>query len=205
LTDLIGYAAVLSDLDGTLVDSEAPVRRAWSAFAHRHGLDPEKVVRFAQGRPAAETVQRLAPAAPEEVQRIAEAELRDTDGITALPGAAALLAAPLTLAIVTSCPRPLALARLRVAQLPVPETLICFDDVTRGKPDPECFALGARRLSVDPADCVVLEDAPAGITAGRAAGMSVIAMRTTHSDEELLAAGATFVIDGPGALTLPGR
>jgi sugar-phosphatase len=205
LTDLIGYAAVLSDLDGTLVDSEAPVRRAWSAFAHRHGLDPEKVVRFAQGRPAAETVQRLAPAAPEEVQRIAEAELRDTDGITALPGAAALLAAPLTLAIVTSCPRPLALARLRAAELPVPETLICFDDVTHGKPDPECFALGARRLSVDPTACVVLEDAPAGITAGRAAGMSVIAMRTTHSDEELLAAGATFVIDGPGALTLPGR
>ena len=205
MTDLRGYAAVLSDLDGTLVDSEAPVRRAWTAFAHRHGLDAEEVVRFARGRPAAETAQRLAPDAPEEAQRLADAELRDTDGVAALPGAAALLAAPLTLAIVTSCSRPLALARLHAARLPVPETLICFDDVTHGKPDPECFTLGARRLSVDPAACVVLEDAPAGITAGRAAGMSVIAMRTTHSDDELLAAGATVVIDGPGALALPER
>jgi sugar-phosphatase len=201
LTDLSGYAAVLSDLDGTLVDSEAPVRRAWTAFARRQGLDAGEVVRFAQGRPAAETVRRLAPGAPQEAQRIADSELLDTDGVTALPGAAALLAAPLSLAIVTSCPRPLALARLRAAQLPVPETLICCDDVTHGKPDPECFTLGARRLSVDPADCVVLEDAPAGITAGRAAGMRVIAMRTTHSDDALLAAGATIVIDDPAALT----
>lgn len=205
MIDLRGYAAVLSDLDGTLVDSDAPVRRAWTAFADRHGLDAETVVRLAQGRPAAETARQLVPGAPEEVRRIADAELHDTDGVTALPGAAALLAAPLRLAIVTSCPRALALARLHAAGLPIPETLICFDDVTHGKPDPECFRLGAQRLSADPAACVVLEDAPAGITAGRAAGCTVVAMRTTHSEAELRAAGATIVIDGPGALTLPDR
>jgi sugar-phosphatase len=200
LTDLSGYAAVLSDLDGTLVDSEAPVRRAWSAFAHRHGLDPEPVVRFAQGRPAAETVQRLAPGAPEEAQRIADAELHDTDGITALPGAAALLAAPLTLAIVTSCSRPLALVRLRAAGLPVPATMVCSDEITHGKPDPEGFVLAARRLGVAPADCVVLEDAPAGIEAGRAAGMTVIAFPTTHDADELRAAGADTVLGSLGEL-----
>ncbi len=100
---LAAYAAVLADLDGTLVDSSAAVRRAWTAFASRHGLDADEVVHTAHGRPAAETAQRLAPDAPDEPALLADAELHDTDGIVALPGAAELLGDPeLTLAIVTS-------------------------------------------------------------------------------------------------------
>ena len=199
---LAGYAAVLTDLDGTLVDSSAAVRRAWSAFAQRHGLDADAVVHDAEGRPAAETARRLAPGAPEEPARLAAAELADTDGIVALPGAEALLRAPLRLAIVTSCFAELALARLRAASLPVPATLVSADQVARGKPDPEAFRLAARRLGVDPGACVVLEDAPAGIEAGRAAGMTVIAVRTTHSDAELAGAGADAIVDDVGRLAL---
>jgi len=179
--------ALLVDLDGTLVDSTAPVRRAWAAFAARQGLDPAEVERFAHGRPSRETVRLLAPDGDQEAEAAAveEAELRDTDGVRALPGAAELLATNRPLAIVTSCSTALAETRLRAAGLPVPRVLVSSDGLERGKPDPECFLIGARRLGADPARCVVLEDAPAGIRAGRAAGAKVIALRTTHPDGEL--------------------
>jgi mannitol-1-/sugar-/sorbitol-6-phosphatase len=195
------YGAVLADLDGTLVDSDAPMRRAWTAFANRHGLDPDHVIAAGQGRPSRETAAQFAPDAPEEAAWITRTEIADTDGITAIPGAQALLAAPLTFAIVTSCSRALALARLGAADLPAPETLVCADEITRGKPDPEPYLLGAARLGVAPADCVVLEDAPAGIASGKAAGMTVIALRTTHGSEQL--AQADVVIDDLTALALP--
>jgi sugar-phosphatase len=197
---LADHAAVLADLDGTLVDSDAPVRRAWAAFAARHQLDTDTVMRLARGRPARETARELAPGDPDEPARLEHAEITDTDGVRAVPGAAALLAAPLTLAIVTSCSRPLALVRLRAAGLPVPATMVCSDEITHGKPDPEGFVLAARRLGVAPADCVVLEDAPAGIEAGRAAGMTVIAFPTTHDADELRAAGADTVLGSLGEL-----
>ena len=190
MIELAAYAAVLSDLDGTLVDSEAPMRRAWTAFARRHGLDPDQVIATAQGRPSRETAAELAPAAPDEPERLDQAETSDTEGMTAIPGAHALLAAPLTFAIVTSCSRALAAVRLAAVDLPLPATLVCADEITRGKPDPEPYLLGAERLGVPPADCVVLEDAPAGIAAGKAAGMTVIALRTTHPAAELTAADA---------------
>lgn len=202
------YGAVLVDLDGTLIDSSAPVRRAWAAFADRHGLGVEEVLHFASGRPSRETARELAPDADNalEARLLEDAEVSDTEGLIALPGAAALLAAapprgPLAaLAIVTSCSRRLAEVRLRGAGLPVPEVMVCADDVCAGKPDPECYLLGARRLGVAPAECVVLEDAPAGVRAGRAAGMDVIALRTAHGDDELTAAGATVIVDDLGAL-----
>jgi mannitol-1-/sugar-/sorbitol-6-phosphatase len=194
LIALADYAAVLADLDGTLVDSDAPMRRAWTAFANRHGLDPDDVIAAGQGR-------QLAPDAPEEAEWLNRTEIADTDGITAIAGAQALLAAPLTLAIVTSCSRALAFARLEAADLPVPATLVCADEISRGKPDPEAYLLGAQRLGVAPADCVVLEDAPAGIAAAKAAGMTVIALRTTHEAPEL--AGADELIDDLTALALP--
>lgn len=195
------YAAVLADLDGTLIDSDAPMRRAWTAFARRHALDPERVVTIARGRPSRETAIELAPHSTDEPARLELAETSDTEGITAIPGAHELLAAPLRFAIVTSCSRALATARLGAVELPLPRTLICADEITRGKPDPEPYLLGAERLGVAPADCVVLEDAPAGIAAGKAAGMTVIALRTTHASQQLTA--ADVLIDDLTALALP--
>jgi sugar-phosphatase len=186
--ELIGGAeALLVDLDGTLVDSTAPVRRAWTAFAGRHGLDPDAVLRLAQGRPSRETVRLLAPVAQheQEAATVEATEIRDTDGVFALPGAARLLTSDRRLAIVTSCSTALAEARLGAAGLPVPRFLVSSDGLTRGKPDPECFHIAARLLGIDPTRCVVIEDAPAGIAAGRAAGATVIALRTTHPDADL--------------------
>jgi mannitol-1-/sugar-/sorbitol-6-phosphatase len=179
--------AVLVDLDGTLVDSAGPVRRVWEAFASRHGLDGGAVHRFAQGRPSRETIRQLAPHSDHDAEAAAVeyAEVHDTRGVVALPGAAQLLASNRSLAIVTSCSRALAEARLRAAGLPIPRVLISSDGLERGKPDPECFLIAARRLSANPNRCVVLEDAPAGVLAGRAAGATVIALRTTHTDDEL--------------------
>lgn len=186
-TLLAAADAVLVDLDGTLVDSTAAVRRAWTAFARRNGLDPEAVERFAHGRPSRDTVRALVSDADVEAETglIEAAEIGDTDGVVALPGAAQLLSIDVPLAIVTSCSTALATTRLRVAGLEIPEVLVSSDGLERGKPDPTCFLIGARRLGVDPERCVVIEDAPAGIRAGRAAGAVVVAVRTTHADDEL--------------------
>lgn len=192
--------AILVDLDGTLVDSTGPVLRAWHGFAVRHGLDPEEVHRFAQGRPSHESVRLLAPDSDidAETAAVEEAEVTDTDGVVALPGAAELLRSGRRLAIVTSCSTALAHARLNVAGLPVPDVLVCSDGLQRGKPDPACYLIAARRLGVEPARCVVIEDAPAGIRAGRDAGASVIAVRTTHPDAEL--SDADTIVDDVAAI-----
>ncbi len=195
-----GARVLLVDLDGTLVDSSAPVRRAWTAFATRHGLDPDEVHAFAQGRPSSETVRLLAPGADHAVEAalVEEAEVTDTDGVFALPGAGDLLRSGYPLAIVTSCSTQLADARLRAAGLPRPEVVVSSSMVMHGKPDPEGFLLGARRLNVTTARCAVLEDSPIGIDAGRAAGARVIALRTTHPDDVLARADA--IIDNLAAL-----
>ena len=198
--DLLADArGLLVDLDGTLVDSSVPVHRAWTAFAVRHRLDPADVLRFAHGRPAHETVRRLIPRSADPVIESAlvdRAELRDTTGVKALPGAAALLAGSTPVAIVTSCSRALATVRLVAAGLPIPSVLVSCDDVIAGKPDPACFLLGAHRLGVPIERCVALEDAPAGVSAARAAGARVIALRTTHSDAAL--ADAYAIVDDLG-------
>ena len=121
-----------------------------------------------------------------------EIELEDTDDIQVLPGAARALDALVATgrcAIVTSCTRDLALARLRAAGLRAPDVLVAAEDVVRGKPDPEPFLLAARTLGVDPSRCLVVEDAPAGLRAGRAAGMTTLAVSTTHAADELAADG----------------
>ena len=197
---LAGADAVLVDLDGTLVDSSAPVRRVWSAFADRHGLDREMVHRFAQGRPSRETVRLLAPQADQRAESawVEDAEVRDTGGVHALPGARQLLAGARPLAIVTSCSTALAESRLTAAGLRTPSVLVSSDGLDRGKPDPACFLIAARMLGVDPARCVVLEDSPTGIAAGRAAGATVVALRTTHGDEQL--ADADAIVDDLASL-----
>ena len=125
-----------------------------------------------------------------EAAAIERAEVHDTHGVFAFPGAAELLAGDRPLAIVTSCSTALAHARLHAAGLPVPPVLVSSDGLERGKPDPACFVIAARRLGVDPTRCVVLEDAPAGVQAGRAAGAIVIALRTTHPGDQLQGAHA---------------
>jgi sugar-phosphatase len=192
--------ALLVDLDGTLVDSSGPVERVWTSFAHRHGLDPVEVLRFAHGRPSRETVRLLAPDADPEVEaRIVEdGEVGDPDGVIALPGAAALLESGRRLAIVTSCSTALAGVRLDAAGLPRPGVIVSSDLVALGKPDPECFLLGADRLGVGIGECLVLEDAPAGVRAGADAGARVLAVLTTHAASELTAAHA--IVRDLGAL-----
>ncbi|MER7761043.1 HAD family hydrolase [Streptomyces sp. NPDC097619] len=184
--------ALLFDNDGTLVSSMESVHRCWTRWAQEHGITAEEFARVElHGRPAAEIVADLLPAerVPEALARVEALELADVaGGVTVLPGTAELLAGlPADgWAVVTSATRPLAEARLREAGIR-PPVLVTAEDITRGKPDPEPFLLAARLLGADPARCVVFEDAPAGLTAGRAAGMRTVALTTTHPAAELSA------------------
>ncbi|MFJ4781322.1 HAD-IA family hydrolase [Streptomyces sp. NPDC088762] len=182
--------ALLFDNDGTLVSSSESVQRCWTLWAREYGIGEEDFARVElHGRPAVEIVAELLPAAVRAgaLARIETLEIEDVaGGVVLLPGTKDLLSALPAgrWAVVTSATRALAEARLREAGIDVPE-LVAADDVTRGKPDPEPFLLAARRLGVDPARCVVFEDAPAGLAAGRAAGMRTVALTTTHGAAEL--------------------
>ncbi|MFI6283091.1 HAD family hydrolase [Streptomyces sp. NPDC050988] len=201
--------ALLFDNDGTLVSSLESVYRCWTRWAEEYGITAEEFARVElHGRPAAEIAADLLPAdrVPEAVVRIEQLEVEDVEGgVQLLPGTRALLdSVPADRwAVVTSATRRLAEARLDEAGIR-PKTLIAADDITRGKPDPEPFLLAARRLGVDPARCVVFEDAPAGLQAGRSAGMTTVALTTTHQAAELradvvvgdLSAVSALVTDG---------
>ena len=182
------FAAVISDLDGVLVDSVAPTVRSWRAWGERHGLDGVALQAANHGRPARAVIaDHVSPERLDaESELLARAETEDTAGVVAYPGAADVLALPAgRVAIGTSCTAPLARARLAAAGLPVPRVFVTSDQVACGKPAPDTFLLAAERLGVDPAACLVLEDAPAGIAAARAAGMIVWAVTTTHGPAEL--------------------
>ncbi len=198
--------AVLFDLDGVLIDSTPAVARVWSGWARERGFDPAEVVRKAHGRPSITTVREYLPGADHEAENgeVERREIADVAGVVPLPGAVELLQAlsPDRWAIVTSCTRALALVRIRAAGLPEPRYLVTSTDVLRGKPDPEPYRKGAATLGFAAADCVVIEDAPAGIVAGRAAGARVLALRTTAGDAELAAAGAGWIVDNCAAVTL---
>ena len=192
--DRFGCDAVLFDLDGVLVDSTPSVERVWREWANLHGLDVADILAVAHGRRTAETISLVAPHldAAAEAKRLETREIEDTAAVLPIEGAAALLE---TLpserwAVVTSGTRALAHARLRACGLPIPQTFVGAEDVQRGKPDPECYLRGARLLGVRPDRCVVVEDAPSGVAAGRAAGATVIAVTTTHRAPELSDANA---------------
>jgi sugar-phosphatase len=197
---------LLFDLDGVLVDSTPAVARVWRKWAIAHGFDPEETIRQAHGRPSVETVRDLLPSADSEEENriILRGEIEDTDGVVALPGARELLNSlpEERWALVTSCARPLAEVRLRTAGLPIPSRMITCDDVRNGKPDPEPYRKGAELLGVPASECVVFEDAPAGIRAGKAAGARVIALRSTSPDPELEKAGADWILPSYYNLTL---
>ena len=188
--------ALLFDLDGVLVDSRAVVERTWRRWAARHGLDAGPLLAVAHGRRVSDTLKaalpRLDPAP--EVAWLDAAELEDFEGVVAVPGAAALLAslADQRWAVVTSCSRELAARRLAHAALALPPLLVTAEDVTRGKPAPDGYLLGARRCGAAPASCLVFEDAPPGIAAAREAGCRVVALTTTHAPAQL--GGAETVV-----------
>jgi mannitol-1-/sugar-/sorbitol-6-phosphatase len=181
---LFDCAAILFDLDGVLVDSTGSVTRQWRMWAEEHGIDPRKVVEIAHGVRTIEIVQRLAPHldAAAEVVRIEKREADDQDGVAVMPGAAALIESipEGRWCVVTSGTRYLATARLKLANLPMPKVLVAADDVSKGKPDPQPYLMGAIQLGVNPVDCLVIEDAPAGVRAAHAGGMKAIGITSTY-------------------------
>lgn len=197
--DQIQCKAVLFDLDGVLIDSTRAVARVWRRWAVEHGFNPEEVVARAHGRPSLTTVREYLPDADHaaENREVERREMEDLEGVVLLPGSARLLGElpPDRWTIVTSCTRPLAETRLRAAGLPIPERMVTSNDIKNGKPHPEPYLKGASVLGFSAEDCVVVEDVPAGIHAGKSAGATVIAFRTTVKDPELLAAGADWVLN----------
>lgn len=167
-------------MDGTLLDSGPAVIASWTQFAEEHGIDVDEVLGRIHGVRAVDSIARwVAPERVEaETRRLIDREMRLTEGIVEIPGAAALLralpAAGIPVAVVTSAPRELALVRLAAAGIPVPATVVSGDDIAHGKPAPDCYLAAAERLGVDIGRCVVFEDAEAGILAGLAAGARVV-------------------------------
>jgi mannitol-1-/sugar-/sorbitol-6-phosphatase len=193
----IRCAALLFDMDGVLIDSTPAVARVWRGWALERGFDPERVVASAHGRPSLTTVREYLPNADHEKENreVERREIEDLDGVVPLPGALELLASlPADRwTIVTSCTRRLAEVRLKAAGLPIPPRMITSNDITHGKPNPEPFLKGASVLGFPAADCAVVEDAAAGVRAGKAAGAKVIALRTTMKESLLREAGADWL------------
>jgi sugar-phosphatase len=194
-------SAFLFDLDGVLVDSNAISERTWRRWAERHHLDPEPVLRIAHGRQVRDSLRKVFPslAVDAEVDWLDAAELEDVEGLTVVPGAKEFLASlpQDRWAIVTSCSQALAQLRLGAVGLPVPRNLVVAEDVKNGKPAPDGYQLGARRLGCDPRTCLVFEDAPAGLAAARAAGARIIALTTSLGADALVGAEA-FIADFTG-------
>ena len=184
----------LFDLDGTLVDSLAVVERSWRFWAESYGVDPDAVLDFIHGKQAITTLRHFMPGKSEaEIQaeflRLEQIEATDLDGISALPGALALLnqldVQHIPWAIVTSGSIPVAHARHRAAGLPMPAVFVTAEQVKRGKPQPDAYLLGAERLGLAPQSCLVVEDAPAGVQSGLAAGCRVAAVNVPAGTPEL--------------------
>lgn len=184
---------LLFDLDGTLINSSAPIKRAWMSTAIEAGIPLERLVGF-HGIPAGQTMKTLlSDRTDKEIQHwtdvITQREVEDTEGVVVNPGAHELFevlaqaAVPWT--IVTSCTRELAMARLSAVNLPIPENLVTADQVSQGKPHPEPFLLGAERLALPSANCYAVEDSIAGLTSARAAGCITIALLLGETDTDL--------------------
>jgi mannitol-1-/sugar-/sorbitol-6-phosphatase len=186
---ILHCSAILFDLDGVLVDSTRSVDRQWRLWARAKGVDEEKVMAIAHGVRALEVIRRVAPQfdAEAEVRELEALEAGDRQDVSVMPGAAALLRSipDDRWGVVTSGTHLLASARLPLVGLPVPNVLVTADDVTHGKPHPEPYLKGAERLGFPPGDCLVIEDAPAGIQAAHAGGMKVIGLMSTFGVAQL--------------------
>ena len=211
------YAAFVFDMDGTLINSIASANRVWTRWAESHGLDPVAVLRVMHGVRAVETIRRLNVPGMDvehEAAVLTQAEMDDIDGILPIKGARELLQdlPPERWAIATSAPRELAVKRLAAAGIPKPRTLITADDVTRGKPAPDCFAMAARHLEVSASECLVWEDSIAGVEAAVAAGSDVMVISATHEkrlevEHPMIVDyhGVSAVVDEAGRLALTKR
>jgi len=189
---LIRCKGVLFDMDGILISSLGSVERSWTKWARERGIDPAYAIGIAHGRRAIETVAHLRPDLDSvaELKVIEDLEMEDSEGLAVLPGVVELLT---TLpkgcwTVVTSATERLARVRLAQGGIPVPEQIITADQVRLGKPAPEPFLAGAAILGLPPEQCVVFEDSSSGVTAGRAAGCTVVATTLSHSVESLAAA-----------------
>lgn len=184
---------LLFDLDGTLINSSAPIKRAWMSTSIEAGIPLERLVGF-HGIPAGQTMKTLlSDRTDKEIQHwtdvITQREVEDTEGVVVNPGAhelfEVLAQAGVPWTIVTSCTRELAMARLSAVNLPIPENLVTADQVSQGKPHPEPFLLGAERLALPSANCYAVEDSIAGLTSARAAGCITIALLLGETDTDL--------------------
>lgn len=201
---------LLFDMDGVLADSTAAVARTWTRWASRYGFDPASTVKRAHGRPSLATLRELLPNASPDVLAAEDAwmeriEIEDVADVIALPGTRELLSAlpPDQFAVVTSASRELAIVRLSAAGLwEFVHHLVSSSDIRNGKPHPEPYQKGAAALRLPPSDCIVIEDAPAGIRSGKAAGALAIGVRTTSPELELLSAGADFIINDCSSILL---
>jgi sugar-phosphatase len=206
---LIPCKAVLFDMDGILISSMGSVERSWTKWALMSGVDPENAIRVAHGCRAIETVALLRPDLDSvaELNLIEKIELADGEGLAVLPGVLSLLAAlpSARWTVVTSATDRLARLRMAAGGIPVPRRFIHAGCVTEGKPNPAPFLAGAALLGFAPQDCVVLEDAPSGVMAGRAAGCTVVATPFSHSVASLVAAHYLVQdLTGVAVTTLPG-
>ena len=180
------FSALLFDMDGTLLSSIVAAERVWTRWAERHGLDVATFLPTIHGMRSVDTVRQLnLPGVDAQVEAdlISAEEMIDVDGVHEIAGARRLLAQlpEGRWAVVTSAPRALALRRIEAAGLSVPAMLIAAEDVANGKPAPDPFLLAAKRLGVAIADCLVFEDAPAGIAAAEAAGAAIVVINATHT------------------------
>jgi sugar-phosphatase len=186
---ILNCQAVLFDLDGTLIDSAVRVQRLWVEWSKRRGVDTETLLQIMHGRRADDTIRMIAPhlSARDEFQALEAEEIADMEGVRPYPRAGELLdkLSAHQWAIVTSGTKRVAEARMRHVGLPNPRVFVTADDVKAGKPAPDGYLLAALRLNVKPSECVVIEDAPAGIQAGKSAGMRVIAVASTLNPEVL--------------------
>lgn len=185
-------------MDGVLIDSTPAVARVWRNWGLARGFNPDQVVARAQGRPSIATVREYLPDADHEAENriIERMEMQDLQGVVPLPGTRELLASlpPDRWTIVTSSTRPLAEVRLHTAGLSIPARLVTSSDVVSGKPHPEPYLKAAAVLGLAASACVVVEDVPAGIRAGKSAGARVIAFRTTVTESELTVAGPDWIL-----------
>ena len=198
----IRVRAVLFDMDGVLISSTGSDERSWRRWARLHGVEDTFSIASTHGRRAIDTVVDLRPDldAATEVQRLEDFDAEDSAGIISLAGVEALLPQldPARWGIVTSASERLMRNRLRIARLEVPQMIVTADMVARGKPDPEPYLLGAERLGFAPGECLVIEDAPSGISAGKDAGCKVLAVTTSHAASYL--AHADWIIDSLASL-----
>lgn len=202
----IHCAALLFDMDGVLINSTPAVTRVWRRWAIERGFNPEEVVARAHGRPSLTTVREFLPHSDHhaENREVERREIEDLEGVVPLPGALELLGnLPLDRwTIVTSCTRALAKVRIQAAGLPLPAKLVTANDITNGKPHPDPYLKGASILGFAPSDCVVVEDVPAGVQAGKASGAKVIAFTTTVQGPTLRDAGADWVVSSCADISL---